>query len=165
MRVKPVPPPPEDLEAVRAAQRSVPLVPGSEADCCSRIMDALDLPSRDVARTWLTFLRGLGLVFEGERGFVRTDREPDRATLARELATGVFGARELRAALGDEPRTAEAAIDAMLVAVPRWERDRDPTWRETWRKRGEHLLEWLVLAGLVDAVEGGYVRTDSDRRS
>lgn len=162
MRVKPVPPPPDDLDAVRAAQRSIPLVPGSEVDCCTRLMDTLDLPSRDLARTWLTFLRGLGLVFEGERGFVRTDLEPDGETLARELTTGVFGARELCSALGDYPRSAEAAIDVLLEAVPRWERDRDPTWRETWRTRGQHLLGWLVLVGRVDWVAGGYIQTDGD---
>lgn len=160
MRVKPIPPPPDDLDAVRNAQRSVPLVPGSEVDCCTRLMAALDLPSRDLARTWLTFLRGIGLVFEGERGFVRTDLEPDRETLARELIAGVFGARELRSALGGDPRSAEAAIDALLEAVPRWERDRNPTWQETWRTRGEHLLGWLVLVGLVERRTAGYVRMD-----
>lgn len=158
MRVKPVPPPPADLDDVETAQRAVPLVPGSEADCCGRLMDALDLRSRDVARTWLTFLRGLGLVREGELGFVRTDIDPERATIADGLSAGVFGARELVENLGEDPRQTDEAVDAVLDAVPRWERDRDPGWRETWRTRAGHLLGWLVLAGLVDRVDGGYVR-------
>lgn len=159
MRVKPVPPPPEDLETVRAAQRSVPLVPSSEADCCARLLDALDLESRDVARTWLTFLRGLGLVREGELGFVRVGVEPDRETVAERLPTGVFGARELLSVLGDDPLLPEAAVETVLDHVPRWERDRDPTWRETWRTRASHLLDWLVLAGLARRVDGGFVRS------
>lgn len=159
MRVKPIPEPPDDLDAVRRAQRAVPLVPGSEADCCTRLMDELDLPSRDVARTWLTFLRGLGLVREGERGFVRTRVDVDRETVAAGLREGVFGARELLDAMGDEPLDVGEAFDAVEDDVPRWERAKDWNWRATWRTRVEHLLGWLVLAGLVRRVEAGYVRT------
>lgn len=160
MRVKPVPPPPAELESIRTAQHAVPLVPGSEADCCSRLMVALDLRSRDVARTWLTFLRGLGLVREGELGFVRQDVYPDRAAVANGLLSGVFGARELLAAVGEDPRPEEAITEALLDAVPRWERDRGPTWRETWRTRAKHLLGWLVLVGLVESVDGDYAVTN-----
>lgn len=160
MRVKSVPPPPAELEAVRTAQHAVPLVPGSETDCCSRLMDALDLRSRDVARTWLTFLRGLGLVRESELGFVRRDVDPDQAAVADGLVSGVIGAQELLAAVGDDPRPEEAITEAVLDAVPRWERDRDPAWRETWQTRARYLLGWLVLVGLVESVDSGYAITN-----
>ena len=159
MRVKPIPPPPAELDGLARAQRAVPLVPGSEADCCGRLIERLDLPSRDVARTWLTFLRGLGLVRAGDRGFVRTRAEVDRETLAAGLREGVFGAREVLAALGPEPTTPEAAFEAVEPAIPRWERAKEPNWRETWRDRVEHLLGWLALAGLVVRADDGYVRS------
>ena len=159
MRVKPIPEPPGDLETVRRAQEAVPLVPGSEADCCGRLVDALDLPSRDVARTWLTFLRGLGFVREGAGGFVRTGVDVDREALARGLREGVFPARELLDVLGSEPTSTEAAFDALEGSVPRWERAKDPSWRETWRDRVGYLLEWFVLAGLARHEDGGFVRS------
>ena len=159
MRVKPIPPPPEDLDAVGGAQRAVPLVPGSEADCCTLIADRLDLRSRDVARTWLTFLRGLGLVAETERGFVRTRVDVDRERLASGLVDGVFPARELLDALGPEPIDADEAFAAVEGTIPRWERAKEHDWRGTWRTRVGYLLDWLVLAGLAELGEDGYVRT------
>lgn len=166
MRVKPIPEPPTDLDAVRRAQRAVPLVPGSEADCCGRLLSALDLQSRDVARTWLTFLRGLGLVREGPGGFVRTGVDVDRETLARGLREGVFPARELLDALdaaGSEPTTVDDAFAAVEDAVPRWERAKSHDWRGTWRTRVGHLLEWLVLAGLAERVQmDGEESTDEE---
>lgn len=158
MRVKLVPPPPDDVEALARAQRAVPLVPGTEADCCARIQERLGLESRDVARTWLTFLRGLGLVREGQRGFVRTRWKPTRGALANGLEDGILGVRELLGALGTEPMTADEAFEAVEARVPRWERERDHDWRSTWRTRVGYLLEWLVLAGLAERVGDGYVR-------
>lgn len=158
MRVKPVPEPADSLDTVAEAQRAVPLVPGSEADCCALLMDRIDLGARDAARTWLTFLRGVDLVRETDRGFVRTAAAPTRSTLAAGLESGVLGARELQAALGDDPLTVAAGFAAVRELVPRWERDRDPTWEDAWRARTERLLGWLVLAGLAERVEGGYVR-------
>lgn len=162
MRVKPVPPPPADLEAVRAAQGAVPIVPGSEADCCGRLLDELDLASRDVARTWLSFLRGLDLAREGAAGFVRTRAGVDRETIAAGLVEGVFLGRELLAALGPEPMDADGAFEAVEDAIPRWERARDHGWRGTWRTRIGYLLDWLVLAGLAEHADGGYIRTPGE---
>ena len=159
MRVKPVPAPPADVDAVRRAHRAVPLVPGSEADCCGRLVERLDLRSRDVARTWLTFLRGLGFVREEERGFTRMRVDVDRESLARGLREGVFLAGELLDVLGSEPVTVEEAFEAVEGAIPRWERAKDHDWRGTWRTRVEYLLGWLVLAGLAERIEGGYVRS------
>lgn len=159
MRVKPVPPPPADLEAVRAAQRAVPLVPGSEADCCARLLGELDLASRDVARMWLTFLRGLGFVRESGSGFVRTRAEVDRETVGAGLVDGVFLGREVLEALGTEPTGTDEAFGAVEDAIPRWERAKDHDWREVWRTRTGYLLDWLVLAGLARRGEEGYVRS------
>ena len=159
MRVKPIPPPPADLDGLARAQRAVALVPGSEADCCGRLVERLDLPSRDLARTWLTFLRGVGLVRESERGFVRTKVAVDRERLADGLREGVFGASELLDALGPEPMDPEAAFGAVEPSIPRWERAKEPNWRATWGDRVEYLLGWLALAGLAERVDGGYVRS------
>lgn len=158
MRIKHVPPPPDDLDAVAEARLAVPLVPSPEGECSARLAGRLDLESRDVARTWLTFLRGLGLVREGRGGFVRTRVEPDRPTIAAGLRDGVFPAAELLDALGTEPVSAGSAFDHVAGAVPHWERARDHDWEGTWRTRVAHLLEWLVLAGLLRRSDGGYVR-------
>lgn len=159
MRVKPLPAPPDDLDAVRTAHGAVPLVPGNEGECCARLADRLDLPARDEARTWLTFLRGLGLVRRVERGFVRIRRDPDRDDLARSFREGVFGARESLALLGEDPRPADAVYEGFEPRVPGWERAKHPgTWREIWRDRTADLLDWLVLLGLARRADGGYVR-------
>lgn len=158
MRIKLVPPPPDDIGALETAQRAVPLVPSAEADCCARLQEGLDLPSRDVARTWLTFLRGLGLVREGQRGFVRTRWRPTRGALANGLVEGVLGARELLGALGADPLTAEEAFAAVEARVPGWERAKGRDWRSTWQARVGYLLDWLVLAGVAEREGDGYVR-------
>lgn len=158
MRVKLVPPPPDDLQDVAVAQRAVPLVPSPENDCCALIMERTDVGSRDVASTWLTFLRGVGLVRETERGFVRTRREPTRDALATGLEAGVLGARELLAALSADPLSADEAFEVVRDRVPGWERAKDHAWESTWRTRTEYLLGWLVLAGRAERLDGGYVR-------
>jgi hypothetical protein len=157
VRFKLVPAPPEAFDAVERAQRAVPLVPDSEADCCARLMDRLDLPSRDVARTWLTFLRALGLVEETPSGFRRTDREPTVEGCREALIERVFAAEALREAVraADEPLTAEAAFEAVRDLVPVWERRKNPSrWEAVWRERVGHLLGWLSLVGAVDRVAG-----------
>lgn len=157
MRVKLVPPPPDDLDTVAEAQRAVPLVPSPEDDCCAFLIDRVGVESRDVASTWLAFLRGLGLVRETDRGFVRTREDPTRATIAVGLETGVFGARELLEALSTEPLSADEAFEVVRERVPRWERAKDHAWESTWRTRTERLLDWLVLGGRAERVDDGYV--------
>lgn len=168
MRVKPVPRAPADLEGVAAAHRAIPLVPEPEGACWRRIADRLDLAGRDEARTWLTFLRGLGLVVEGSRGFSRVRRDLDRGALAAALRDGVFGAREAADALGEDPQSVEAVFEALEQGVPAWERAKYPgAWREQWRARTRRLLDWLVLAGLAEREgedEGeGYVAAGTAR--
>jgi hypothetical protein len=162
MRFKLVPAAPERPERVREAQRAVPLVPGTEDDCCARLMRRLDFPSRDVARTWLTFLRALELAEERESGFVRLPQEPTPDHLRAAFRERVYGAREVLAALDERPSDADAVFARFEERVPEWEHYKDPAgWRETWRERVGHLLEWLVLLDLVDHCEEGYVASEA----
>jgi len=165
MRFKLVPPAPDSLDAVADAQRAVPLVPGTEDDCTERLLRRLDLPSPDVARTWLTFLRALGLAVEGDRGFRRLSTEPTPDRLRAALLARVFLAREVAGAVrrAEGPVTADAAFDAVRDRVPTWERHKNPrTWEAVWRDRVGDLLEWLALVGAVERGEEGYVASSDD---
>ncbi|WP_049935035.1 hypothetical protein [Haloplanus natans] len=146
MKFKPVPPAPDEFGYVTRVQRAVPLVPGTEDDCCARLMNRLDLPSRDAARTWLTFLRALELAEETPSGYRRTDREPGVAGCREAFLNRVFAADAVRDALAAEgPLTADAAFEAVRERVPAWERHRDTEWTDAWRERVADLLDWLVL--------------------
>jgi hypothetical protein len=165
MRRKPLPAPPDDLEAVREAQAAVPLVPGTEEDCCARLQGRLELPGRDTAATWLDFLRGLGLAEEGPAGFSRVRTDADDAALAETFIETVYGAREVHETLAG----ADAPVDAETVAartrelVTPWERQRDgPDWETVWRERTEDLLDWLVLLGLAERADGSYRAASTD---
>lgn len=166
MRLKPLPEPPAELEdgrtafdAVADAQSAVPLVPGSENDCCARLMRREGFESRDVARSWLTFLRALELAEETDSGFKRTDREPTRENVRESFRERVFGARETLDVLreAEEPLTDESAFDRVRDTVPGWERERRRTWVEHWEARTARLLDWLVILDLAERVDGGYV--------
>lgn len=159
MRLKPLPEPPETLDAVRKAQRALPLVPGSENDCCARLMRRRGFPSRDVARTWLTFLRALELAAETESGFKRTGRDPTTEHLRESFVRRVFGAEEALAAL-EERETALPASEAFTELrgmVPGWERHKQRGWEDVWADRVGDLLEWLVLLDLAKRTDAGYV--------
>lgn len=154
-KVVPEPREPEFLVAVRDA---LPLVPGRVEDCCSRIRDETALPSRDVAREWLTFCQALGLARETDRGFHRVREDVDRSDLRDRFLSDVFAAREVRDALGaaDGPLTADEAFEAVRGVVPRWERDRSPDWEDDWRERVEYLLGWLVAFEVAVETDDGY---------
>jgi len=159
MKFKLVPEPPEDLGFVADAQRAVPLVPGTEDDCCARMLDRTDLTSRDHARTWLTFLRALGLAEETTSGFTRTRRDPDPEYLRERFREHVFGVPTLLEILNGaaEPISAGEAFEAFSDEVPTWEHHKNPnSWEEIWCERVENLLEWAVLLELVAAVDGKY---------
>lgn len=157
-RLKPVPEAPGDLEGLRDARRAVPLVPGTESDCCARLQDRLDLDSRDEARTWLTFLRALGLAAETRRGFARTREEFSEAALASALREDVYAVREVLAALeaAEDPLEPAAVFDRVEDVVPQWERHKDPDWRTSWRERTGRILAWTELLGLAEHVDGRY---------
>ncbi|MFB6096702.1 MAG: hypothetical protein ABEJ74_04880 [Haloferacaceae archaeon] len=163
MKFKPVPPAPDSLDALAAAQRAVPLVPGSEADCCARLVERLDLPDREAARTWLTFLRALELAVETESGFRRLRTDPTPEHVRERLSDRVYGAAALLEILrgADGPLTADAAFERFRERVPEWETYRDPDgWEGLWRERVGHLLDWLALVDLVERVDGGYVAAE-----
>lgn len=153
MRVKPVPAPPDGVEGLEAIREAVPLVPEPEASCCDRLASRTGIDSED-ASDWLAFLRGMGLVREGESGYHRTREEP--ADLGAALIEGVYGAREVCEILeASEPLAAEEVFER-FEGVPHWERHRDPEWGAVWRERIERLLEWLVLFEVADRQNGGY---------
>jgi hypothetical protein len=118
----------------------------------------VDLGGRDEARTWLTFLRALGLVERTESGFVRTDRDPESEAVVTAFRERVFGAREALAALDDGAQSVAEVADAVTDAVPAWERERHGDWRATYRDRTAALLGWAVLFGLALECEDGYRR-------
>lgn len=153
MRFKHLPAPPATLETVADAQRAVPLVPDDEDDCCERLLGRLDLRSRDAARTWLTFLRALGLVEETDSGFRRRRADPTPDRLRDTFRERVFAAEEVLAALRDADGglTAEDAFDRVRDLIPEWERHKNPTeWEAIWRDRTADLLAWLALLDLAE---------------
>ncbi|WP_276301919.1 hypothetical protein [Halorussus lipolyticus] len=159
MQFKLVPEPPESLEFVAEAQRAVPLVPGSEDDCCARMLDRTDLTSRDEARTWLTYLRALGLAEEKSSGFARIRRDPEPEYLREQFRENVFGVPALLEILegADESLSAEEVFAEFEDEVPTWEHHKNPnSWEEIWSERVEYLLDWSVLLGLAEEVDGEY---------
>ena len=162
MKFKLLPEPPESLGFVEEAQRAVPLVPGSEDDCCARLMRRVDVPARDVSRTWLTFLRALELARETDSGFVREQTDPTPEHLRDAFRRRVYGASEVLASLdANEPRGANEVFTEFEERVPAWETHRAAEdWRDVWRERVEHILGWAVLLGLADERDGGYVRIE-----
>lgn len=164
MRLKPLPPPPSDLEDVARARQAIPLVPGSEMDCCARVMARLDVEDRPEAREWLTLLRALGLVRESAAGYARTEVDLADVDLAEAFLDHVYGAHEAYEALDDESRSPADVFERIEGTVPAWERDKHRgTWREVWRDRTADLLDWFVLLGLAERRDDGYRRTNYDR--
>ena len=162
MKFKLVPTAPDSLGFVADAQRAVPLVPGTEEDCCARLMRRLDLPSRDTARTWLTFLRALELAEETDSGFKRLRTEPTADHLRDAIQRRVYGAEDVLAALeaaeGDGPLTADAAFEAFKERVPVWEHYKNPgEWENIWAERVGDILEWLVLLDLAERTADGFL--------
>lgn len=162
MRSKPVPAPPADLAGLETIRNAVPLVPEPEGSCCERLSSRTDVdPER--ARDWLSFLRGLGLVREGSSGFYRTRGAVSDTDLPEALLAGVYGAREVNGILSDEPLTAEEVFER-FESVPRWERHHHHDPEAVWRERVERLLGWLVLFGIAERREKGYVSRSGSRR-
>ena len=158
MRLKPVPEPPADLDALREYQRAVPLVPGDTDDCCARLRRRRDLPDRQTANDWLAFLRALGLAEETSRGFVRADADPTPERVREGLRDGVLLVPEalaaLREASHDDPLTPDDLFAATRDRVPRHDRARNPEWETAWRDRAARLLGWLALVDLAAPVDG-----------
>ncbi len=173
MKFKPVPEAPETVDFVRHVQRAVPLVSSVTDDCCARLMQQVGFESRDTAATWLTFLRALKLAEETEDGFIRRRREPERDELAEAFQTRVYGVSRVLEILPNETQTpleADAVFEAFSETIPVRGRDSDSADDSTeddnsggiealWRERVENVLDWAVLLGLAERVDGEYVRT------
>jgi len=154
-------PAPRDREFLAAAQRALPLVPGTVEDCCLRLVDETAAPSRDAAREYLTFLQALELVAETDRGYKRRRVDLDDADLGDAFERRVFGASEVLDALrAGGSLTADEAFEAIRDAVPRWERDRHADWESEWRERTERLLDWSVAFGLASRDGDRYAAVD-----
>lgn len=153
-----VAPPVRDIEFLAEAADALPLVPGSVEDCCTRLRDRTDLPSRDAAREMVTFLKALGLAAETERGYHRIRDPPERQTMASAYRQRIFGVEELLDALAaaDEPLTATAVFEEIREIVPQWERARRTDWEPVWRNRVDRLLGWAAAFDLVAETEDGY---------
>lgn len=151
-------PAPRSRGFVGEAQQALPLVPGSENDCCARLVDRTDLDARDEAREWITFLRALGLAEETESGYRRLRRDPAPDDLAAAFRERIFGAEAVLAVLdaADEPLDAEAVYERFREEVPNWERYRRADWDEEWRERVDRLLGWTVVFDLAERVDGAY---------
>ncbi|AFK20278.1 hypothetical protein E6P09_13780 [Haloferax mediterranei ATCC 33500] len=161
MRRKPVPPAPDSLDRLWDAHRAVPLIPGSEDDCCGRVAERLDV-TPDEGRDWLVFCQSLGLAREVSRGFERVRGDRQKEELRTAFVEHVFGAQEVLDALGDDPRSADDVFEAFEPTVPNWERHRDPEgWESRWRDRVARLLDWAVLFGVAAQKDGGYVAVDA----
>ncbi|MEM4781805.1 MAG: hypothetical protein QXG03_09635 [Halalkalicoccus sp.] len=158
MRVKPVPVPPDSLDDLEGIRRAVPLVPEPEASCCERLAARAGIDPED-ASDWLTFLRGLGLVREGDSGFYRTREDPP---LEDALRSGIYGVREVEGILrgSEEPLTPDE-IATRFEAVPHWERHRHRDPEAVWRERVGRLAGWLALVGLAKRTDRGYVASEA----
>jgi hypothetical protein len=143
-------PPARDREFLFEVRDALPLVPGSENDCCARIRDRTAVPSRAEARKWLTYCVALGLAAETDRGYHRIRDEPDVADLGERLLENVYPAREALASLREAgPSTADQTFEALRDRIPRWERSRHADWAAEWRERVANLLGWCVAFGLA----------------
>lgn len=161
MRFKIVPAAPDDLAFVETVQRAVPLVPATEDDCCARLMDRTDVTPRDEARTWVTFLRALGLAEAGPSGFTRTRRDPDPEHLREAFRAHLHGAEEILEILAaaEEPLSSAEVYERFESEIPQYERHRyKERLPEIWGKRVDRLLEWAVLLDLAERTDGGYRR-------
>lgn len=103
MQFKPVPPAPDDLEALATVRDALPRVPRPESDCCGNLAARVDfVRDRDAAREWLVFLRALGLATRtADSRYVRSDADVDRAALAERFGEHVLAARPVLDALWD----------------------------------------------------------------
>ena len=163
-RFKPVPEPPESLDALSDARRAIPLVPDPEGDCCARLQQRRGLPDRQDAEAWLTFLRALGLVERKQSGYARTRDDLDREALGEALRSRVLGADDAVDAVETAPGpvSAEAVFDEIRETGPGWERRRHDDWEAVWRDRTRRLLEWGDLLGLVLRTDEGFVAGSGD---
>lgn len=160
MKFKPVPEPPDSIEALFAVRDAVPETPVPEADCCQLVVEHTSVAGeRDVASDWLTFCRALELVDEFDQGYGQTDDSPSRELLAARFRDRVVLAESVAATVDTEPITAAHVFRRVRGEIPEWERRRAEDWEAMWTARVRRQLEWLGLFDEIERVDSGYRRT------
>lgn len=149
-------PAPRSRSFIEHAQKTLPLVPSTEADCCGLLLADTDLTSRDVAREWITFLQALGRLAESDGKYYQRKNSPE--DLATAFCENVYAAETVVAVVeqGEQPLTATEVFDRVREAVPQWERNRRQNWQAVWHERVERLLEWAVVFELIERTDGKY---------
>ena len=170
MQFKLVPEAPDSVDYLETVGAAVPLVPGTEDDCCARIMRKTEISPRDEARTWLTFLRALELAKEGPTGFHRVRGRPapsDPAEFSRlreSFVSRVYGVERILRILeaAEAPLTVQAVFDRFRESIPQYEQHKHRNrLRKIWGERVARILEWAVLFDLAAMVPEGYTVADS----
>ena len=169
MQFKPVPEPPNSLDALAAVSEALPPEADPDVDCCARVIERTGVETRDDAAEWITFCRALGLVVAEPDGYrreppVRTtsDRESlDRAQLANTFRERVVGADEVLRTLEDvdDPVSPAELVERLEArdGIPASEQRRHGERVSTvWTDRVGRILEWATLFGAAERVEGGY---------
>lgn len=171
MRFKLVPEAPDLVDYLETVQTAVPLVPGTEDDCCARIMRQTAISPRDEARTWLTFLRALELATEGPTGFHRVRGRPapsdptEFSRLRESFLTRVYGVNRVLTILeaAEEPLSTGAVFDRFRDSIPQYEQHKHRNrLREIWGERVARILEWAVLFNLAEKRSDGYTVSGSE---
>lgn len=163
MRFKVVPAP-RPLSFVRDAQRTLPLVPSSEDDCCALLMTDTGIDDRATASEWITFMRALRLVGESDGRYYQRRSDLSTDDLAGAFREQVYAADEVLTALEEraddsesgEPLSAAAVFEHIREIVPVWERNHHQDWETVWRERVSRLLEWAVEFDLAERSDSGY---------
>ncbi|WP_207891626.1 hypothetical protein [Natrarchaeobius halalkaliphilus] len=170
MQFKPIPEPPSDLETVGDVRAATPLPAESrrnDIDCCARLIDETHIRSRDDAGDWLTFLRALELVRSEPHGYVRTSEGRSPPTLRERFRERVYGSAAVLDVLEEhgEPLDARAVVERTedRSSGDAGARDRNSTNRREF-DRTERILEWAVLLGAIERVEGKQTGDSDDRR-
>ncbi|MFB6253504.1 MAG: hypothetical protein ABEI06_02725 [Halobacteriaceae archaeon] len=155
MKFKPIPQPPDQISTLKEAQQSIPMVPSTETNCCSRLVSVLNLSEKDVARTWLTFLRALKLVQKSNTGYTRTTHSPLSDSTRWAFITRVIGVQKMLAILWrvQDPVREEQLFSEWVDIVPEWERQKSAHWQQTWRQRLRRIVRWATLFDLIDNIQ------------
>lgn len=159
-------PEPRGLEFLRSVGEAVPSDPGTVDNCCRHVTEQTGVDEPGRAREWLGFLRALGLVEETDGEYYRTGRDSDQDGLATAYETRVYGTTEVldELARAEEPLTAEAVTGRADLDRPPSRSRKEVDAGDRSRQSGFHrrqayverLLEWGVVFGLVEDVDGKY---------
>ncbi|WP_331233851.1 hypothetical protein [Natronorarus salvus] len=149
MRLKAVPPPPPSHDSLAAITEAGPLVPEPREAVRSSLSDRVEWVSTREGEAWVALALILGLLHESEEGIYRPREPPSDGELRERFVAGVYGARELLAAIREEGPLAPTAL-VERVPIPPWERRRHADPEAVHRERICRSIGWLDL---YDSVE------------